>query len=119
MGLARLPRAEKSVVWRGSSLRDVRGFSPPGRRAVGRQVRRLQEGKEPTDWKPLSTVGTGVIEIRLHADGEYRVIVAARFAEAIYVLHAFVKKSRKTPIPDLTLARRRFRELLMERARDE
>ena len=119
MVLARLPQAEKPVVWRGSSRRDVRGFSPAGRRAVGRQLRRLQEGRDPTDWKPLSTVGTGAIEIRVHAEGEYRVIVAARFAQAVYVLHAFVKKSRKMPMSDLILARKRFRERSMERARDE
>ena len=118
MVLARPPPSEKPVVWRGSSLRDVRAFSPPGRRVAGRQLRRLQEGKEPTDWKLLSTVGTGVIEIRVHAEGEYRVIVAARFAEAVYVLHAFVKKSRKTPLRDLQLARKRFRKLSTERDRD-
>jgi hypothetical protein len=61
----------------------------------------------------------GVIEIRAHADGEHRVIVVARFAEAVYVLHAFMKASRKTSLLDLDLARRRWRDLLMERARDE
>ena len=119
MDLAPLPRAEKPVIWRGSSLRDVRSFSALGRRAIGRQLSKLQEGKEPSDWKPLPTVGTGVIEIRAHGDGEHRVIVVARFAEAVYVLHAFMKTSRKTSLRDLDLARRRWRDLLMERARDE
>jgi len=78
-------------------------------------LRRLQEGNEPVDWKPLASVGAGVIEVRVHVRGEQRVVVASRFAEAVYVLHAFEKKSRKTPTRDLDLARRRYRDLMVER----
>ena len=76
-----------------------------------------EEGKEPLDWKPLAMVGTGVIEIRVHVSGEQRVVVVSRFAEAVYVLHAFEKKSRKTPRRDIELARQRYRELMVERER--
>lgn len=108
---------ERPVVWLGTSLRDVQRFDPLGRRAVGRLIRRLQEGTEPSDWKPLATVGSGVIELRGHANGEQRVIVVARFSEAVYVLHAFEKKSRKTSRRDLDVARRRYGALMVERNR--
>jgi phage-related protein len=108
---------ERPVVWLGSSLRDLRRFGPLGRRVIGRLIRRLQEGTEPSDWKPLTTVGRGVIELRAHADGEQRAVVVARFPEAVYVLHAFQKRSRKTSQHDLEVARRRYRDLMAERAR--
>ena len=114
-GITRGPAPDKPVVWCDSSLQDLRRFNDLARRAAARQLRRLQEGKEPLHWKPLATVGTGVIEIRVHASGEQRVIVVSRFAEAVYVLHAFEKKSRKTSRRDNDLARRRYRELMAKR----
>ena len=57
-------------------------------------------------------VGPGVMEVRVHQPGEYRVLFVAKFAEAVYVLHAFAKKTRKTPDRDLALARRRYAEML-------
>lgn len=84
---------------------------------MGRLIRRLQEGTEPIDWKPLPTVGSGVIEVRTHANGEQRTVVVARFAETLYVLHVFEKKSRKTSRHDLEVARRRYKDLIIERTR--
>ena len=69
----------------------------------------MQRGLDPTDWKPLSTVGAGAREIRIHVLGEWRVIYVAQVAEAVYVLHCFEKKSRKTRKQDLVLARDRYR----------
>ena len=77
----------------------------------------MQTGQDPSDWKPLSRVGVGVREIRIHADGAYRVLYLATRPEAVYVLHAFVKKRQATPKPDLDLARARLGELLRERRR--
>lgn len=65
----------------------------------------------PTDWKPMSSVGRGVVEIRLRGQLEHRVLYIARFSEAIYVLHAFEKKSQKTRETDLDIARRRLKDL--------
>ena len=59
----------------------------------------------------MSTVGSGVIEIRIHAENEYRVLYLARSEDGIHVLHAFVKKSQQTKKSDIELARKRFREL--------
>jgi phage-related protein len=59
----------------------------------------------------MSDVGLGVREIRVHVLGEWRVLYVAKFADVVYVLHAFQKKSRQTPRSDLDLAARRYRTL--------
>ena len=108
---------KRAVLWRGSSLEDVRRFPEPARREAGRQLNFIQHGGEPSDWKAMATVGAGVIEIRIHASGAHRVLVVTKFASAVFVLHAFEKKSRKTARRDLDLARRRYRDLMRERER--
>jgi len=75
----------------------------------------VQAGREPADWKPIPSVGLGVNEIRVRIEGAYRLLYLAKFAEAVYVLHEFEKKGRKTGKPDIELARSRFRALLQER----
>ena len=79
------------------------------------RFRQVQNGQEPDDWKPMNTVGQGVKEIRIRdAAGAFRVIYVARFADAVYVLHCFQKKSQKTSKADLDLASKRYRDLLQE-----
>jgi phage-related protein len=74
----------------------------------------------PTDWKPMPTVGPGVAEIRIRGRLEHRVIYVARFEEAVYVLHAFGKKTQRTRHSDLDLARARLREVeALRRSRKE
>ena len=67
------------------------------------------------DWRPIPIVGVGVIEIRVHAEGEYRVFYLAKFEDAVYVLHVFAKKTRKASSLDIELGKRRYRELLERR----
>ena len=86
-------------------------------RVAGHELEQVQAGREPTDWKPMPSVGLGVNEIRVRIGGAFRVIYMAKFAEAVYVLHTFQKKSRKTAQADIELARRRFRALIEERRR--
>ena len=105
----------KPVKWLGNSREDIRDFPVDPRREAGYQLERVQAGKDPADWKPMPSVGLGVKEIRVRDGGAFRVIYVARFAEAVYVLHAFQKKANKTPKPDIEIARRRFRELIQER----
>ena len=107
----------KPVVWLGDSLSCVRDFSGEARHEAGVQLGRVQTGREPVDWKPMPSVGLGVSEIRVRVAGAFRVIYMAKFLEAVYVLHAFQKKSRKTARADIELARRRFRALVQERRR--
>jgi phage-related protein len=108
----------KALVWLGSSLEDVKGFPEGARRSAGYQLRRLQEGLESNDWKAMPRVGPGGQEIRLRTTTEHRVFYVARFAEAIYVLHAFEKKTQKTPKRDLDLGQRRYRELIEARRKE-
>lgn len=112
--------ADKALQWVASSRSDVRAFPRDARRLAGVQLRRIQRGLEPFDWKPIPAVGPGVREIRLHTALEHRVLYVAKFAEAVYVLHAFEKRTRKTPKHDVDLARQRFRELVaLRRATQE
>ena len=110
--------AEKPLIWLGDSRDAVRGFPDAARQIAGFQLWRVQGGLEPNDWKPMPSVGPGVQEIRIHTGAEHRVFYIAKFAEAVYVLHAFEKRTRKTPPHDVTLARDRYRALLKKRAED-
>jgi len=99
----------KPVFFIGSSRDDLREFPAEVRKALGDELLRVQSGLAPVDFKPMKDVGKGAYEIRVHLDGAWRVIYVARFADAIYVLHAFEKKTRKTSQNDLELARRRYK----------
>ena len=101
----------KPLLWLGSSWRDRRAFPTLARRPAGFQLRRVQQGLDPDDWKTISTVGPGVREIRIHIAGAHRVFSVATRAETIYVLHAFEKKTQKTSAHDLRVGRERFRAL--------
>lgn len=105
----------KPVVWIGDSLTRLREFPAEAMHDVGYQLELVQEGCEPKDWKPMPSIGAGVSEIRVRAGGAFRLIYVARFAEAIYVLHVFQKKTQKTSKTDVALAQRRLRTLLTER----
>ena len=76
------------------------GFSAAKRRA-GYELYLVQSGLGPSDWKPMSSVGAGVREIRVRSGREHRVLYVAKFEEGIYVLHAFEKKSQKKSNADL------------------
>ena len=96
-------------------MEDLARFPAAVRRKAGYQIFRVQQGDDPADWKPMNAIGPGVREIRIRdAGGTFRVIYVARFAGAIYVLHCFEKKTRKTRVEDVDLARRRYSELVRE-----
>jgi phage-related protein len=105
----------KSIQWLGDSRERLRRFPQAARREIGYQLSLVQAGRSASDWKPISTVGAGVVEIRVHADGEYRVFYVAKFEDAVYVLHVFAKKTRKTSQLDIGLGKRRYNELLERR----
>lgn len=107
----------KDLVFLGDSLDRLREFPEEARRTAGFQLRRLQQGLEPDDWKPMATIGPGVREIRVReSHGAFRVLYVTRIADVVHVLHAFQKKSQKTSRPDLDLAARRLRALTTERS---
>jgi phage-related protein len=106
---------EKPLAWLGASLDDVRSFPGVARREVGYQLGRVQQGLLPSDWKPMPSVGAGVIEIRVHTRLEHRVFYVAKFDDAVYVLHAFEKRTRATPQPAIDIAQKRLAGLMCRR----
>ena len=99
----------------GSSRSDLRAFPVDARGEAGFQLRMVQAGEAPLDWKPMQAVGPGVMEIRVHRSGEFRVLYVARFREAIYVLHCFAKKTPKTSQGDIDRAKRRYGDVVAAR----
>ncbi|HZA66908.1 MAG TPA: type II toxin-antitoxin system RelE/ParE family toxin [Geminicoccaceae bacterium] len=105
----------KDLVWVGSSLRDYRRFPAEVKRDMGYALYLAQVGKTHRSVKPLKGfAGAGVLElVDDHAGNTYRAVYTVRFATAVYVLHAFQKKSRRriaTPKGDVDLVRRRLGE---------
>ncbi len=86
----------KTLKFVGMSRDDLRAFSVEAKYAVGMELRQVQNGSMPTDWKPMPGIGAGVYELRVHEAEEWRVIYVAKLSDAVYVLHAFQKKGRKT-----------------------
>lgn len=80
------------------------------RHDIGLELMRVQFGGEPKNFKPMPTVGAGAYEIRVRDEsGAYRTIYVAKFEAAIYVLHAFQKKSQQTAKADMELAKVRYK----------
>ena len=101
----------KKIFWLGSSYDDLLEFSKPAKQNAGFNLDKLQRGHEPQDWKPMTSIGKGVKELRIHCENEYRVIYLAQRTEGIYVLHSFVKKTDQTSMKDRELAKKRFKEI--------
>lgn len=103
----------KPIEFLGDSLDRMREFTTGARREAGHQLDRVQRGLEPDDWKPMSTVGPGVRELRIRDEsGAYRVIYLAKLERAVYVLHCFQKKTQRTAASDIALAGERYRQLM-------
>jgi len=105
----------KPIAWVGDSRERLREFPADAMRDAGYQLELVQTGSSPLDWKPMPAIGLGVNEIRVRVAGAFRVIYLAKFPEAVYVLHVFQKKSRKTSQADIALARGRLRAVLATR----
>lgn len=102
----------KPAYFLGDSLERLREFPKDVQQDAGYQLELVQSGQQPEDFKPMPSIGRGVEEIRVRDDsGAYRVIYTARVADAVYVLHAFQKKTQATSKRDLDLAKQRFQQL--------
>lgn len=103
----------KRIIWQGSSRTDLKSFPPIVMDAAGYQLFRVQTGLDPDDWKPMPSIGSGVKEIRIRdATGAFRIIYIATRPQGVYVLHCFQKKSQKTNVHDIQLARERLKAIL-------
>ena len=101
----------KALRFVGSSLRDLKRFPDDARREAGFELDAVQRGLMPSDFKPMFGIGAGVYEIRIHVQGAWRVIYVARRSDAVYVLHAFEKRSQKTRQADLEMAAQRYHQI--------
>lgn len=100
----------KRLFFLADTLDQIRSFPPDARKDLGTELRRVQRGIEPMNWKPMKSVGAGVREIRVRdANGAFRVLYVLSKADAIYVLNAFQKKTQKTPRHELVLAALRLK----------
>jgi phage-related protein len=104
----------KPVSWIGSSYKDFREFPDPVQDSMGFALYQAQIGLKHGSAKPLKGFGgAGVIEIVAdHVGDTFRAVYTVKFATAVYVLHAFQKKSKsgiKTPIEDIELIQRRLK----------
>lgn len=102
---------EKQIQWMGDSYAALCLFPEQARRDAGFQLSSVQHGLTPGNWKPMSPIGPGVQEIRIEKGGAFRVIYIAKYEEAVYVLHAFQKKTQRTSRKDIETAKRRFGEV--------
>ena len=105
----------KLLEWIGSAYDDLIAFPQDAQSRAGYELWQVQLGKEPRDYKPMTSIGGGVYEIRIHTQTEHRVFYVAKFPEAVYVLHAFEKRTRKTENRDLEVARRRYAYVIEKR----
>lgn len=103
-------RDERDIVWLGDSLSVLQAFPKSVRIDLGSDLRRLQIGELPKDFKPMKTVGSGVRELRARdRNNQYRTMYVIRMRTKVVVLHSFIKKSRTTPKADIDTARERLR----------
>ncbi len=102
----------KPVRFLGDALKSLRDFPEDAKQDAGYQLDKVQRGERPDDFKPMPSIGKGVEEIRIWDDsGTYRVVYTARLADAVYVLHAFQKKTQATSKRDIDIAKERFAQL--------
>jgi len=100
----------KEITFLGDTRDRLRDFPDEARLRAGFELREVQKGNDPSDWKPMKTVGAGVREIRIRlANGAFRIIYLATLPECVLVLHAFEKKTQQTPQKEIDLATQRLK----------
>ena len=101
----------KPISFLGDSRDAIRDFPDDVRYRAGVELRAVQNGLDPDDWKPMKAVGSGVREIRIRdTSGAFRIIHLAALADRILVLHAFQKKTQQTAQRDIVLAAKRLKD---------
>ena len=112
--MEKLPAPARPLFWVGSSRKDYRDFPPAVQDSFGFELFLAQLGQHPPSAKLLKGLGSGTVELVEDFDGDtYRAVYTVRFADAIYVLHAFQKKSKKgiaTPKQTIELIKSRLRD---------
>jgi phage-related protein len=102
----------KRIEFLGSCLAEIRQFPEGVRKEAGVQLHKVQLGFDPSDWKPMSSVGSGVREIRIRDEvGAFRVLYVTNRGDTVYVLHAFQKKTQQTSKRDVDIAISRLKQI--------
>jgi phage-related protein len=107
-----MPAAPKDalIAWEGDSKDVVSSFPEEARQNLGFQLRLLQQGQQPTDYRAMGAIGPGVFELRDQDERAwYRVIYLSRIRDVVHVLHCFEKRSRETPAREINTARLRLK----------
>ena len=100
------------IVWEGDSEKIISSFPDNVKRDLGFQIYKLQLGGKPDDFKPMTSIGPGVYELRDFDDRAwYRVIYLSKAGDSIYILHCFEKKTNKTSRPDIEMAKIRLKRV--------
>lgn len=107
----------KKITYVGNAQKDIATFPEKARQRIVMALTVVSSGLElsPKEFKYMPTVGVGCYELRLKIDKQYRVFYIAKFKEAIYVLHAFVKKTQQTGKTDIELGVSRYKALIAYR----
>jgi len=107
------PLLPKPLIWIASSKDDISALPDPVKASFGHRLREVQQGRTPLNCKPLTQFSGGVFELRERFDGNaYRVMYVVALRKAVYVLHAFIKKSKSgigLPKPDADLIELRLK----------
>ena len=107
------------IAWEGDSKEVLSSFPDAAKRNLGFDLRLLQQGEQPTDYRPMTSIGPGVFELRDQDERAwYRVIYLSRIRDVIHVLHCFEKRSRETPMNEIRTARQRLKEVRARMARE-
>lgn len=107
----------KDIIYLGNSQKAIKEFSPKAKMRIAHLLNVVNAGLTPTpkEFKYMPTVGAGVYELRVKAETQYRVFYVAKFEEAIYVLHAFSKKTQQTSQHDIEIGASRYNALVNQR----
>jgi phage-related protein len=105
-----IPPKHAVIAWEGNSKEVISSFPDAAKYNLGFDLRLLQQGQQPTDYRPMSSIAPGVFELRDQDERAwYRVIYLSRVRDVIHVLHCFEKRSRETPTKELNTARQRLK----------
>lgn len=98
------------IAWEGDSRDVISSFPDEAKHNLGFDLRLLQQGQQPTDYRAMSSIGPGVFELRDQDERAwYRVIYLSRIRDVIHVVHCFEKRSRQTPLKEINVARQRLK----------
>lgn len=118
-----MSQAPKPLTWIGDSLQTIQGFPAAVRDEIGFALYQAQTGSKHVNAKPLKGFGSGVLEVVSdHRGDTFRAVYTVRFADRVYVLHAFQKKSKSgisTPKSEMDLVAQRLKRAIALHATQE